>query len=119
MVQNLFQKKYSNLFVVNNIVFIKVRLKHDVYVNNKLTIRFFTQALRLSKSSIGETNVGQIVNLLSNDVNRFDMVISFMNYLWIGPLGTIVATYFLWQEIGVSSLFGILVLIMFIPLQGF
>lgn len=70
---------------------------------NILYIRFVTQALRLNKTSISETNVGQIVNLLTNDVNRFDLVIAFMNYLWIGPLGTIVATYFLWQEIGLLS----------------
>lgn len=59
------------------------------------------------------------MNLLSNDVNRFDMVLAYMNYLWIGPLGVIVATYFLYQEIGLSpTLIGTTTIIMFIPLQG-
>ncbi|VVC32361.1 ABC transporter type 1, transmembrane domain,ABC transporter-like,P-loop containing nucleoside triphosphate [Cinara cedri] len=78
----------------------------------------FKKALRLSKTSLGETTIGQVVNLLSNDVNRFDMICRFLHFIWIGPLGTIVITYLLWKEIGISSLIGVTVLIAIIPLQG-
>jgi len=74
--------------------------------------------LRLSKTSLGETTVGQVVNLLSNDVNRFDSVVIFLNYLWIGPVQTILVTYFLWREIGVSSIIGVAILLIAIPIQG-
>ncbi|XP_050432547.1 probable multidrug resistance-associated protein lethal(2)03659 isoform X2 [Adelges cooleyi] len=78
----------------------------------------YNKALRLSKTALGETTVGQVVNLLSNDVNRFDIAVIFLHYLWIGPLETILVTYFLWQEVGVSSIFGVAVLLLSIPLQG-
>lgn len=59
-----------------------------------------------------------MINLISNDVNQFDVSLHKLHYLWIGPLQTIVVTYLLWQEIGVSSLIGIAAFFFFIPLQG-
>ncbi|XP_015609770.1 probable multidrug resistance-associated protein lethal(2)03659 isoform X2 [Cephus cinctus] len=79
----------------------------------------YRKALRLSKTALGETMVGQAVNLLSNDVNRFDVAIIFLHYLWIGPLETAVMTYFLYNIVGISGVIGVLSLLMFIPLQGF
>ncbi|XP_026807567.1 probable multidrug resistance-associated protein lethal(2)03659 isoform X2 [Rhopalosiphum maidis] len=77
----------------------------------------FRKALRLSQKSLNETTVGQVINLISNDVSRFDLAVTTMHFIWIGPLLTIVITYFLWQEIGVSSLIGVSVFLFFIPLQ--
>lgn len=76
------------------------------------------QSLRLSKTALGETTVGQVVNLLSNDVNRFDVAIIFLHYLWIGPLATVIITYFMWLEISWAAVVGVGFMLAFIPLQG-
>ncbi|XP_043503586.1 probable multidrug resistance-associated protein lethal(2)03659 isoform X2 [Polistes fuscatus] len=79
----------------------------------------YRKALRLSRTALGKTTVGQAVNLLSNDVNRFDVAIIFLHYLWIAPLETIVITYFMFVEVQISAIIGVVTLLMFIPLQGY
>ncbi|XP_055282538.1 ATP-binding cassette sub-family C member 4 isoform X2 [Moschus berezovskii] len=78
----------------------------------------YRKALRLSNSAMGKTTTGQIVNLLSNDVNKFDQVTIFLHFLWAGPLQAIVVTALLWMEIGISCLAGMTVLIILLPLQS-
>uniref|UniRef100_A0A8B9YA27 Multidrug resistance-associated protein 4 n=1 Tax=Bos mutus grunniens TaxID=30521 RepID=A0A8B9YA27_BOSMU len=77
------------------------------------------ETLRLSNSAIGKTTTGQIVNMMSNDVNRFDRVMIRLHILWIGPLNAITAIILLWMEIGISSLAGMALLIIFMLLQSF
>jgi ATP-binding cassette subfamily C (CFTR/MRP) protein 4 len=69
-------------------------------------------------TALGEATVGQVVNLMSNDVKRFDVAIIFLHYLWLGPLQTFVVTYFMWVEVGPSAAIGVASLLLFIPLQG-
>ncbi|XP_020706768.2 probable multidrug resistance-associated protein lethal(2)03659 [Athalia rosae] len=78
----------------------------------------YRKALKLSKTALGRTTIGQAVNLLSNDVNRFDVAVIFFHYLWIGPLETIIITYFMYTEVGISAIIGVSALLMFIPMQG-
>uniref|UniRef100_A0A8C8S3K0 Multidrug resistance-associated protein 4 n=1 Tax=Pelusios castaneus TaxID=367368 RepID=A0A8C8S3K0_9SAUR len=77
----------------------------------------YRKALRLSNTAMGKTTTGQIVNLLSNDVNKFDQVTIFLHFLWAGPLQAIAVTALLWIEIGPSCLAGMAVLIILLPLQ--
>ncbi|XDB55924.1 hypothetical protein AB1E18_009386 [Capra hircus] len=78
----------------------------------------YRKALRLSRSAMGKTTTGQVVNLLSNDVNRFDQVMMFLHYLWVGPLQAVTVIALLWMEIGISCLPGIAVLIILLLLQS-
>ncbi|CAG0897047.1 unnamed protein product [Darwinula stevensoni] len=78
----------------------------------------YRKALRLSKCALGRTTSGQMVNLLSNDVNRFDQSVIYLHYLWIGPIQAIISTAILWLEFGISSLSGIAFLILFASSQG-
>ncbi|CAG9575865.1 unnamed protein product [Danaus chrysippus] len=79
----------------------------------------YRKSLRLSKTALGETTIGQVVNLLSNDVNRFDVAVIFLHYLWIGPLATVIVTYFMWLEISWAAVVGVGFMLAFIPLQAY
>ncbi|KAL5236136.1 hypothetical protein ACI65C_003546 [Semiaphis heraclei] len=77
----------------------------------------YNKALRLKINSLETSTTGHIINLISNDVNRFDVSLIYLPFLWIGPLETFVSIFFLWQEVGVSSVIGVGTLLIFIPLQ--
>lgn len=77
----------------------------------------YRKSLKLSKSALINTTSGQIVNLLSNDVSRFELIAMFCHYLWVGPLETIVVGALMYLEIGISAIAGIVFLLLFIPFQ--
>ncbi|XP_017000065.2 probable multidrug resistance-associated protein lethal(2)03659 [Drosophila takahashii] len=79
----------------------------------------YRKALRLSRTSLGDTTTGQVVNLLSNDLNRFDRCLIHFHFLWLGPLELLIAAYFLYQQIGLASFYGISILILYLPLQTY
>uniref|UniRef100_A0A8C0AIX4 Multidrug resistance-associated protein 4-like n=1 Tax=Bos mutus grunniens TaxID=30521 RepID=A0A8C0AIX4_BOSMU len=78
----------------------------------------YHRAFHLSNLALRKTTTGQIVNLLSNDVKRFDQVTTFLHYLWVGPLQAIAVTALLYMEIGISCLAGMAILIILLVLQS-
>uniref|UniRef100_A0A8C4NTD4 Multidrug resistance-associated protein 4 n=1 Tax=Dicentrarchus labrax TaxID=13489 RepID=A0A8C4NTD4_DICLA len=77
----------------------------------------YRKALGLSSESMGRTTTGQIVNLLSNDVNHFDEITLNLHYLWVGPLQAVVIILLLWYEIGPSCLAGVAGIALMLPVQ--
>lgn len=80
----------------------------------------YQKSLRLSKAALGNTTVGQIVNLLSNDVNRFDFGLVFIPYLIVAPLQAIIIIVLLSRYyLGVGpTLAGFSVFILYLPFQA-
>nr|CAD7398177.1 unnamed protein product [Timema poppensis] len=76
-------------------------------------------SLRLSRAALGETATGKVVNLLSNDVARFDLVFLMFHSLWLGPLVTVAIAYIIWQEAGVPGLVGVIVVLLVLPTQAY
>lgn len=66
--------------------------------------------LRLSQTALGEVAVGKIVNLMSNDVNRFDQAPAYTHYILIMPIQLIVISYFMYDSVGWAAFGGIVVI---------
>lgn len=79
----------------------------------------YRKALRISSSARKESTVGEIVNLMSVDAQRFMDLTSYINMLWSAPLQIALALYFLWDLLGPSVLAGLAVMIVLIPVNGF
>eukprot|EP00795_Rhopilema_esculentum_P002545 gene2545-740_t len=77
----------------------------------------YKKILRLSNKALSQTTTGHIVNLVSVDAQKLDFAALFLHYLWISPIIMAVSGYLLWQEIGVSSLSGLGLLLLLAPLQ--
>lgn len=76
----------------------------------------YRKALRLSQTALAGTSPGKMINLLSNDVARFEWAIYFSNYIWIAPLFTFIAACFLWIQIKFAGLIGIGVILTIMPI---
>ena len=66
-----------------------------VRVRNALTMAIFTQALSLKSAALGNMNTGYIVNLVANDVCRFEEMCRYLGFLFIVSLEAIIILGFL------------------------
>ncbi|KAM3958248.1 ATP-binding cassette subfamily C member 4 [Aphomia sociella] len=79
----------------------------------------YRKALKVSLQALSENSAGLVVNLMANDVNRFDTGPLFLHYLWIGPCETMLMTIYLYREMGMPAIYGALVIIAIVPFQIF
>ncbi|CAG2167729.1 unnamed protein product [Oppiella nova] len=80
----------------------------------------YRKALRLSHKALGKTTVGQMVNLISNDVNRFDNSLIFIPFILTGPLQTLITVLYLyWEGLDWPVFVGCSVLLLYLPFQMF
>ncbi|XP_063925011.1 ATP-binding cassette sub-family C member 4-like isoform X1 [Zophobas morio] len=77
----------------------------------------FRRALKLKQSSLGKVPIGHVINLLSNDVNRFETCLPFLPHIWIAPVNLIIVTCILDFTLGHTATCGIGVLVIFVIFQ--
>ncbi|KAM4698698.1 multidrug resistance-associated protein 1-like [Rhinophrynus dorsalis] len=75
----------------------------------------YKKALIISSAGRKNSSAGEIVNLISTDVQKLMDLATCLNYMWSAPVTIIVAMYFLWQTLGVAVLAGVAVFILNLP----
>uniref|UniRef100_A0A8C2AUR3 Multidrug resistance-associated protein 1 n=1 Tax=Cyprinus carpio TaxID=7962 RepID=A0A8C2AUR3_CYPCA len=78
----------------------------------------YRKALVITNAARRTSTVGEIVNLMSVDAQRFMDLITYINMIWSAPLQVILALYFLWQNLGPSVLAGVAVMVLMVPLNA-
>lgn len=99
---------------------ITVQYSHRMYltamrVRTALISAIYRKALLLSNAAKRESSTGEIVNLMSVDVQKIMDLIPFVNMMWSAPFQIAVALYFLWGILGPSALAGLGVMILLLP----
>ncbi|KAG6453078.1 multidrug resistance-associated protein 1 isoform X2 [Manduca sexta] len=87
-------------------------------IRTALTSAIYRKSLRMSNAARKESTVGEIVNLMSVDAQRFVELTAYLNMIWSAPLQISLALYFLWGILGPSVLAGLAVMIILIPVNG-
>ncbi|XP_053327188.1 multidrug resistance-associated protein 1 isoform X1 [Spea bombifrons] len=105
--QTLILHKYFHICFVTG-----MRLKSAV------TGLVYRKALVISNSARRTSTIGEIVNLMSVDAQRFMDLATYINMIWSAPLQVILALYLLWQNLGPSVLAGVAVMILLVPVNA-
>ncbi|XP_077585449.1 ATP-binding cassette sub-family C member 2 [Stigmatopora nigra] len=87
-------------------------------VRTAIMAAVYKKALVVSNDTRKESTVGETVNLMSADAQRFNDVTNFIHLLWSCPLQIALSIFFLWQELGPSVLAGLAVVVLMVPING-
>ncbi|XP_050294676.1 ATP-binding cassette subfamily C member 4-like [Anthonomus grandis grandis] len=64
----------------------------------------YRKLLRLNHLSLGKTAAGHLINLMSNDVARFDVAMPFLHYIWIMPIQALAGFGIMYSYIGLAAI---------------
>uniref|UniRef100_U3CT39 Multidrug resistance-associated protein 1 n=1 Tax=Callithrix jacchus TaxID=9483 RepID=U3CT39_CALJA len=78
----------------------------------------YRKALVITSSARKSSTVGEIVNLMSVDAQRFMDLATYINMVWSAPLQVILALYLLWLNLGPSVLAGVAVMVLMVPINA-
>uniref|UniRef100_A0A7N8WQN1 Multidrug resistance-associated protein 4 n=1 Tax=Mastacembelus armatus TaxID=205130 RepID=A0A7N8WQN1_9TELE len=106
----------TGLVILHHLYFYHVQ-RAGMKIRVAMCHMIYRKALCLKSSAMVKATTGQIVNLLSNDVNKFDEVPLYLHFLWIGPLQAATVMLLLMYAIGPSCLAGMAVFFILMPIQ--
>nr|CAI5844705.1 unnamed protein product [Callosobruchus analis] len=108
MLQTLLLSQYFNrMFIIG------------MRIRTALISTIYRKSLRISNAARKESTVGEIVNLMAVDAQKFMDLTAYLNMIWSAPLQICLSLYFLWMELGPPVLAGLAVMITLIPINGF
>lgn len=111
--------------VASNVAFVIMRnylnleqMRNGTAIETALKMLIYKKILKVNKGSLQETSLGQITNVISNDLGRYGYFAHQAIYLLIAPLQTFITICLMWQKVGFGCVGGICVAFMLIGLQN-
>ncbi|EPS64316.1 hypothetical protein M569_10466 [Genlisea aurea] len=88
-------------------------------LRSTLVAAVFRKSLRLTHESRKNFPSGKITNMMTTDANALQQICQQLHGLWSAPFRITMAMVLLYQQLGVASLIGSLMLVLLFPLQTF
>eukprot|EP00004_Rigifila_ramosa_P018380 TRINITY_DN4565_c0_g1_i3.p1 TRINITY_DN4565_c0_g1~~TRINITY_DN4565_c0_g1_i3.p1 ORF type:complete len:991 (-),score=281.77 TRINITY_DN4565_c0_g1_i3:1492-4185(-) len=79
----------------------------------------YQKSLYLTSAARQTSTVGQIVNLMAVDAQRFMDLTPYCHMLWSAPLQVAVSLYLLWDVVGLSLLAGLFAMLLMVPVNAY
>ncbi|KAF5764677.1 putative ABC-type xenobiotic transporter [Helianthus annuus] len=86
-------------------------------LRSTLIAAVFRKTLRLTNESRRKIASGKITNLMTTDSESLQQVSQSLHTLWSAPFRIIIALVLLYQQLGVASILGALLLVLMFPIQ--
>ncbi|KAI6224767.1 Mrp-4 [Aphelenchoides besseyi] len=103
--------------LLNNYYYLMYRV--GTRIQTVLTGAVYEKTLKLSNAARKNKTAGEIVNLMSIDVDRFQQLSPSTSQYWSTPLQISLALFFLWQQVGVAVAAGVIVMLLLLPINFF
>ncbi|KAL3741423.1 hypothetical protein ACJRO7_016978 [Eucalyptus globulus] len=86
-------------------------------LRSTLVAAIFHKSLRLTHEGRKKFQSGKITNMITTDTNALQQICQQLHIIWSAPFCIVIAMVLLYQQLGVASLLGCLMLVLMIPLQ--
>lgn len=121
------QQAYIYASVIAVLTIFTTTLTHNfmlrlVYVGMKMKVAgswlIYKKSLRLSRNALNDYTVGKIVNLLSNDINRFERGVIHLHTIVLAPIIVVINLYIMYAYVGLTACSGMVGYLLYLPLQS-
>jgi ABC-type multidrug transport system fused ATPase/permease subunit len=111
------------LAVTSAQIAMSITLRHYYFICYRVGLRIRTAVItaiyrKALTVAANRKSVGEITNLMSVDAQRLQDIVTYLHSLWYSVLQIGLALFFLWLQMGVSILAGVLVIVLSIPLTA-
>uniref|UniRef100_F1KS39 Multidrug resistance-associated protein 1 n=1 Tax=Ascaris suum TaxID=6253 RepID=F1KS39_ASCSU len=104
-------------FLINYYFFLMFRA--GIKIQTTLTAAVYKKTLKLSNAARRSKTVGEIVNLMAIDVERFQLITPQIQQFWSCPFQITLALIYLFYTLGASATCGVVVMLLFLPFNIF
>ncbi|KAL9657812.1 hypothetical protein ABK040_013150 [Willaertia magna] len=88
-------------------------------IRTGLSAAIYRKSLRLTSYARQQLNTGEVINYMSIDANKIQMLVTYLHLTWSGVFQIVVCLAMLFNLIGVSTIAGCIIMIVVIPINGF
>ncbi|CAL2046623.1 unnamed protein product [Caenorhabditis brenneri] len=109
----MFSTSELRSLILNSYYYIMFRMA--IRIQTSLTSAVYKKTLLLSSSARRNRTIGEIINLMAIDVERFQMITPQTQQFWSCPYQITLALVYLFFTLGYSAVPGVVIMIIFVP----